>query len=184
MNKFLTPRFYTVCGIILLAALSRLLPHPDNFTPITAVALFGGAMLSRKSLAFLLPIGAVFVSDVAMQIMYGSGFYEGMWMNYLAFLSMSAIGLLLRRNTGVLSVAGATITASVCFFLLSNFGTWATTSMYPHTMDGLYTCYAYGLPFFRNTLLGDVLYSAALFGGFALAKRAFPVLSEPVAARA
>ncbi len=184
MNKFLTPRFYTVCAILLLAALSRLLPHPDNFTPITALALFGGATFSRKSLAFLLPLGAMFISDIAMEMLYGYGFYPGMWVNYLAFLSIAGMGLLLRRNISAVAVVGAAAGASVWFYLLSNFGVWATTSMYPHTLAGLSICYGNAIPFFQWTFVGDLAYSTLLFGGFALAQRAFPVLSEPTAARA
>lgn len=179
MKKSLTPRFIILCGIVLLAALSRLLPHPDNFTPITALALFGGAMFSRKSFALFLPMAAMLLSDIGFELLYGYGFYSGMWVTYASFAAIVGIGFLLRRNTSASTVAVAAVSSSLWFFLASNFGVWAFSSMYPPTIDGLLQCYTMGIPFFKWTFLGDILYSAVFFGGFALAQRAFPVLAEP-----
>lgn len=182
MKKFLTPRFITLCGIILLAALSRLLPHPDNFTPITALALFGGAMFSRKSFALFLPMAAMFISDIGFELLYGYGFYNGMWVTYSAFAAIVGVGLLLRNNVSAPTVAVAAISSSVWFFLVSNFGVWALSNMYAPTFSGLVHCYQMGLPFFKWTFLGDLAYSTVFFGGFALAQRAFPTLAEPARA--
>lgn len=182
MKKSLTPRFITLCGIVLVAALSRLLPHPDNFTPITALALFGGAMFSRKSFAFFLPMAAMLLSDIGFEIFYGYGFYSDMWVTYSAFAAIVGIGLLLRRNISASTVAVAAVSSSLWFFLVSNFGVWALSSMYPPTLEGLLQCYTMGIPFFKWTFLGDLAYSTLFFGGFALAQRAFPVLAEPTPA--
>jgi hypothetical protein len=177
MKKILTPRFLTLAGILLMAVLSRLLPHPDNFTPLAALALFGGATFSRRSVAFALLMGVLLISDLCMEVFYGYGLYPGMWVNYLAFASIVAIGLLLRSERSVPAIALGAIAGSVWFFLLSNFGTWLASGMYAHTFEGLVQCYTMGLPFFRNTFIGDLVYTTMFFGGFALARRSFPAFN-------
>lgn len=158
--------------LILLAALSRLLPHPPNVAPITAMALFGGVYLERKH-AFLLPLAALVLSD------YVIGFYSGMWWVYGSFLCIGLLGLWLRNHRGIAATAGVTIVGSLFFFVVTNFGVWASSQVsYPHTTGGLIACYAAAIPFFRNSLLGDAAYVAILFGAFELAKRAIPSL-EP-----
>lgn len=174
MKKILTPRFLTLGGILLMAVLSRLLPHPDNFTPVAALALFGGATFSRRSVAFALPMAVLLISDLCMEMLYGYGLYAGMWVNYLAFASIVAIGLLLRSERSAPTIAVGAIAGSVWFFLLSNFGTWLSSNMYAHTFEGLIQCYTMGIPFFRNTFVGDLVYTAVFFGGFALARRTLP----------
>lgn len=178
MKKILTPRFLTLGGVLLLAVLSRLLPHPDNFTPVAALALFGGATFSRRSLAFALPLGAMFISDLCMEVLYGYGLYAGMWVNYLAFAMIVGMGFFLRSERSAPVIAVGAVAASVWFFLLSNFGTWLSGTMYPPTLEGLITCYNMGIPFFRNTFVGDLVYTTIFFGGFALARRAFPAVDR------
>jgi len=155
--------------LILLAAASRLLPHPPNFAPVAAIGLYAGAVQNRRA-AWLIPFAALFASDVFL------GFYNpvGMLWNYLAFGACLLLGsgwLSHRRSIG--RIAGAVITSSIVFFLLSNFGMWAS-GYYPRTWAGLVQCYVAGLPFFRNTFASDVAYSAALFGAHALLARWFP----------
>ena len=169
---------------VLLAAVTRLIPHPPNFAPITAMALFGAATLTDKRLALLTPLLALFVSDLCIEalhrmgLMAAWGIYSGMWVTYTAFLLITVIGFLLRRHRSAPAIAAATLAGSVVFFLVSNFGVWACWNVYPHTLEGLWTCYTAAIPFFRNTLLGDAVYSTVLFGGFALAERWLPVLRE------
>jgi hypothetical protein len=181
------PRIAVLVGMVLLAALARLVPHPPNFTPVGAVALFGAAHFKNKWAAFLVPLLALLLSDVALEVttslgLYGGwmahtrGFHRGMWVVYGAMALVAALGLLLRRKKTVLTVAGAVLAGSVLFFVVTNFAVWALGSMYPKTAEGLLACYTAAIPFFHWTLLGDACFATALFGGFALAERRFPVL--------
>jgi hypothetical protein len=169
----LRPRLVLLISIILLAALSRLIPHPPNMASVTAVALFGGAYFSDRRLAFLIPLAALFLSDLVL------GFYNLMEVVYSSFALIVCIGFWLQKNRSTLHIGGAALTSSVLFFLLTNFGVWAFDSPYPRTLDGLITCYVAAIPFFTKTLQGDMLYTIILFGGFTLLEWRFSVLREP-----
>lgn len=169
----LKPRFLTLAGMILLAAASRLLPHPPNFSPIAAMALFGGAHFADKRAAFLTPLAAMFLSDMFI------GFHSLMPVIYGSFALIVCIGFLLRKKLHWQATAGAALSSSILFFILTNFGVWALGSFYPKTISGLMACYTAAIPFFQNTLLGDAVYTTILFGSFALAEKWVPVLREP-----
>jgi len=152
-----------VVVLILLAAASRLIPHPPNFAPVAAIGLFAGATLDRRA-AWLVPLAALLLSDLFI------GFYHpvSMFWNYLGFVACLLLGSgMLARTRSFGRIGAAMLTSSVVFFALSNFGMWAS-GYYPRTGAGLVACYTAALPFFRNTLASDVLYTAALFGGHAL----------------
>jgi hypothetical protein len=174
-KRMSTPRFVVLILMILAAVASRLIPHPPNMASVTAVALFGGAYLSDKRLAFLVPLMALFLSDLVL------GLYSHMEIVYGSFALIVCIGLLLRQRRTPLRIAGAALLSSILFFVITNFGVWAFDSFYPKTLAGLVTCYAAAVPFFRNTLAGDALYTSVLFGGFALAERWVPALRERAA---
>jgi hypothetical protein len=160
-------RYVVAFMLILLAAFSRIIPHPANFTPITAIALFGSAYLDKRS-ALLIPIAALLVSD------YFIGFYDGMVWVYGSFLAIACIGFLLRNRRTVPMILGASISGSVLFFLVTNFGVWMSSpGLYPHTVAGLIACYTAAIPFFRNTLGGDLLFVTVIFGLYALLTRLF-----------
>lgn len=163
---------------ILAAGAARLVPHPPNFAPIGAMALFGGACFADKRWALAAPLLAMFLSDVVL------GFHGLLPVVYGSFALIVCLGFLLRRRRRLLPIAGAVLASSALFFILTNFGVWALGSWYPKTWEGLMACYVAALPFLRNTLLGDAVYSAALFGGLALAERWIPALREPSVARA
>ncbi|HEX5238594.1 MAG TPA: DUF6580 family putative transport protein [Sphingomicrobium sp.] len=166
-----------LCAIFAAAAL-RLVPHPPNFSPIDAMALFSGAYLGRRSLAFVAPLGALLLSDALL------GFYPGMEFQYLSVALIVLLGSSMLARKAALRVGGAAIASSVLFFAITNFGTWLTSGMYPHSLVGLQACYFAAIPFFRNTLAGDLFYAGLLFGGFALAEHLIPRLRaiEPRAA--
>ena len=156
-----------VVVLILLAAASRLLPHPPNFAPVAAIGLFAGAAFDRRA-AWFVPFAAVLLSDAVI------GFYHpvSMFWNYAGLASCLLLGsAILGPARSLPRFAGATLTSSVAFFALSNFGMWAS-GYYPRTAAGLLECYVAALPFFRNTFASDVLYTAALFGGWALVRAA------------
>jgi len=171
-------RFRALLGMILAAAAVRLLPHPWNVTPIGAMALFGGARFRDPRAAYLAPLAAFTLSQFAI------GFYALFPVVALAFVAEACVGRLLARRRGAWRVATAVVVGSGVFYLVTNFGIWASGISFPRTAAGLAACYVAGIPLYWNTLAGDALYSALLFGGFALAERRFPVLREPALAAA
>ena len=165
-------RYLFTFGLILLAALSRLVPHPMNVAPITALALFGGVYLDKKH-TFIVPLGAMLIAD------YFLGFYDGIAWVYAGFILTGFIGLWLRSHRGVMQTVGATLAGSATFFILSNFGTWLSGLVgYPKTFAGLVECYVAAIPFLRNSVAGDLVYVAALFGVYELAMRFVPALER------
>ncbi len=160
-------------ALIVLAAALRIAPHPWNFTPVGAMALFSGAVLKDRRLAFIFPLVALFAGDVFI------GLYKLMFIVYASFLVNVAIGLWLRDRRTIARISLATLLGAVQFFLITNFAAWQFLGGFPHTASGLRACYIAGVPFFWNTLAGDALYAALLFGSFALAERFVPALNAP-----
>jgi hypothetical protein len=160
-------------AIIALAAALRIAPHPWNFTPVGAMALFSGAIIRDRRLAFFFPILTLFVGDIFI------GFHKLMPVVYASFLVSVAIGFWLRDRRTVGRITAATLLGAIQFFLVTNFAVWAFGLSYPRNSAGLLACYIAGIPFFWNTLAGDAVYAALFFGGFALAERLFPILREP-----
>lgn len=169
MNK---PRLKLLIGMILTTAVSRLLPHPPNLTPVAAIALFGGATFGDKRAAFLVPLTALFLTDLCL------GFSVVTPVVYGSFALIGCLGFRLRGRRSARRIAAATFGGAVLFFLLTNLGVWAFTTLYSKTLSGLWECYAAAVPFFRNTVAGDFIYSALLFGGLALAEKQWPKFSE------
>jgi len=167
------PRLIAILAAILVAAALRLVPHWPNFTPIGAMAVFGGAYFGKRALAFAAPLGALLVSDAIL------GFHSGMPFVYGSVALIVLLGWAIANRITPLSVAAAAVASSVLFFAVTNFGTWLTSGMYPQTLAGLAACYVAALPFFQNTLAGDLAFSALLFGGFALLEQRLPVLRAP-----
>jgi len=162
-------KYGLVIALIIMALAGRLVPHPDNFTPVLAVALFGGAMLPGAA-AFAVPSAALFLSDLALGNSFG-------WMTvviYGAFLAAAGIGRWLGARRTWQRTALAAIGGSLLFYLVTNFAVWALPGghapLYPHTVEGLAECYRMGLPFLRNGLAGDLFWTAVLFGALDLAR--------------
>lgn len=167
-------RYEVLIAMILAAVLSRLVPHPPNFAPIGALALFGGAQFADKRAAFLVPLAAMLLSDLVI------GFYAHMEWVYGSFALITCIGLWLRAHRRAWGIAGASLAASTLFFLITNLGAWVnSTTTYAQGLSGLVACYVAAIPFFGNTLLGDGFYCLVLFGGLALLENRFAILREP-----
>ncbi len=149
---------------IIFGVISRLLPHAANFTPIAAIALFGGVYLKRRY-ALLLPIAALIISDFFI----GFGSLQTRLTVYGSFLIIGVIGLLIRNKKSVLTVIAGTVGGSVVFYLITNFAFFYPETMYAHTLHGVLSSYTNALPFFRNSLLGDIFYVAIFFGAHELA---------------
>ena len=172
-------RFWSLVAITLTAAITRLLPHPPNFTPIGAMALFGGVYFVRKETAFLVPLAAMFLSDLVLGMtLYGHAIWKPMPFVYVSFALTVWLGRIVRSKPNPSRIAAATLVGSLLFVIVSNFGVWVNWSFYPKTLDGLMACYIAAIPFFRNMLAANVFYTAVLFGGFHIAERAFHVLRE------
>lgn len=181
-QKILNTRFAVLTGIILAGAFMRLIPHWPNFTPIAAMALFGGAYLGRKYLAFLIPLAAMFISDLVI------GLHGSMIAVYIAFTITVSIGILIGRNLSVGKVIGASLSASVIFFLITNFASWIGSPLYTQDFAGLMQAYtaglvffndgSYGISFFLNEIMGGLFYNTLFFGAFYLATRRFPSLAK------
>ena len=170
-----------VAGIIVLAALSRLIPHPPNFSPVEAIALFGGAYFAQKHAAIWVPLVAMFLSDLALGLVNGGIYAEyflsaGFLLVYLCIALSAVLGFALRGRASALRVGAWSLLGSALFFLVTNFGTWLGSTLYPQSAEGLLAAYVAGLPFFQNTVLGTLCYSALLFGSFAWLRRRSPAL--------
>lgn len=168
-----TPRYRVLFSLIIAAALTRIIPHPWNVTPIGAMALFAGAQFPRRRDAFLLPIAALFLSDLVL------GLHSLIPFVYGCFLSTVCLGFWVRRRPGCGRILLTTGLSCLIFFAVTNFAVWACLGTYPKTLPGLMECYLAGLPFLRNSLLGDLAYTGLLFGGLALAERRYVWLREP-----
>jgi len=172
-RNFLEPRTVVITVMVLAAAAIRLAPHPMNFAPIGALALFGGAYFSSKRQALAIPLLSLIVGD------FITGFHQLIPFVYGSFLVSVSIGFWLRPKRSSPRIGLATLAGAVQFFLVTNFALWASSiGSYPKTASGLEACYVAGIPLFWNTLAGDAFYAALLFGGMALAERKFPVLRE------
>ncbi len=153
---------YAPFAIILIGLFSRFIAHPANVAPIAALALFSGLYLKNKYALFL-PLIALFLSDLAI------GFYgPTMIAVYASFLLVGAIGIILQKKKNVLTMILATLTGSVLFYVITNFSVWLFSTMYPHTLSGLLSCYTLAIPFFRNTIIGDAVYVLIFCGGYEL----------------
>ncbi|MBK6963751.1 MAG: hypothetical protein IPH20_07305 [Bacteroidales bacterium] len=170
-SKLITPRMVLIFVAILTAAFMRLIPHWPNFTPVAAIALFSGTYISRKSLALLIPLSALLLSDLVL------GFHSTMVAVYAAFGITVLVGFWLHNRVKFGNIAMASVFSSVTFFLITNFGSWVSGMMpYPMDFSGLMMAYAAGIPFFNNGLLGDLFYNTILFGGFFLVGIRYPSL--------
>ncbi|MFW5758311.1 MAG: DUF6580 family putative transport protein [Bacteroidota bacterium] len=169
-KNIFTPRVLIIAGIILFAAIMRLIPHYPNFTPIAAIALFGGAHLGKKWLSFFVPLFALFLSDLII------GLHAWMLPVYISFALVVVIGNQIRNSIGVGSVFLASVSSSMLFFLITNFAVWIGSPYYAQSFAGLMQSYTMGLPFFHTALLGDLFYNSVFFGGFYFISRRYPSL--------
>lgn len=167
-------------ALVLIATASRLLPHPPNLACIGALGLFAGCYLQGRK-AWIFPLVAMLLSDFVGHVfsLPGMGFYNPltMAMVYAGFTITALIGQRLKNRRTVMRVGMAAVASSVVFFLLSNFGVWMA-GRYDFSLAGLIQCYAMAVPFYTNTLAGDLLYSGLLFGIFELSRQGLPSVSN------
>jgi hypothetical protein len=159
--------------LILFAAFSRIIPHPHNFTPVGGIAVFGSYFLGRKVWAFLVPLFSLWLSDLFInnviypiqfpQYYEGFTFFGSFWV-YGSFMLIIPLAWRLLSTFSLPRLALTGLSTASLFFLITNFGSWLNNPIYPQNFSGLLTSYLAGLPFFQNTLIGDIFYLAILFG--------------------
>ncbi len=169
-----------IIAMILIVAFSRLMIHIPNFSPITAMGLFGAAYFSKKYLAFVIPFLGLFLSNLFLNNVIYAHLYDGFVLFgpadlyvYSAFAIVILIGFGLLKKVNVVNVIGASLIASIVFFLITNFSSFLSLPFYPKNIGGLISAYAAGIPFFKYTILGDLVFAGVLFGGYALIKNTY-----------
>ena len=166
-----TKEIVSVLAIILVAAMIRCVPHPPNFVPTVAIALFAGSHLKNRMVAFLMVGVSMLISDLIL------GVHVVMWATYISLAFIVLLGRVVslttakRKISGIQRCASASIAGSTIYFVITNFAVWSSgwmEELYPATIQGLLTCYTAALPFFGNSIVGDLFYTAVLFGAYRL----------------
>ncbi len=176
-------RFTVVAGLIIVAALSRMIPHMLNFSPLGAIGLFGAAYFSKRWQALLIPVIAIWISDLFINnIIYANThpaftwFYNGFYWQYGTYLLITIAGFFIFKKVTLPRILTGAFVSTLLFFLITNFACWPGNPMYTQNFSGLMSCFAAGIPFLKGTLLGDLFYSGVLFGTFALLQQKLPSL--------
>ena len=156
MNK---KHLILIATMIIVGFVLRLLPHPANFAPIMALALFSGLYLPKR-LNVIIPVVAMLISDIFL------GFYSLpiMFSVYASFILATILGTWLKKHKSFKNTVATTLAGSTIFFLVTNFSVWAFGTMYSHNFVGLMQSYYMALPFFRNSLMGDLFYVGIFVG--------------------
>ncbi|MEO7769293.1 MAG: DUF6580 family putative transport protein [Ferruginibacter sp.] len=166
--------------LVLIASLYRIMPgRPFGFAPQIAMALFSGSIIKNKKYSFLLPISSMLVSDMIYEVLFTyhispiPGFYSGQLMNYFLFAAVTVVGFMIKKENW-LHIAAGSVAGATFYFIASNFVVWAGGGLtlnnlpYARTWDGLMTCFAAGIPFYKASLYSTLFFSGILFGGYFL----------------
>lgn len=165
-------------GLITVAAISRLVDHPFNFTPVLAIIIFAVAVIKNRTMKIVIPFAVILLSDLMLQAKTGYGFHSGTWLVYGAYTLVGLVAFGILKKISLLNVIAGTLFGSIVFFLVTNFAFFYPVALvsnpslgqYSHDLSGVIASYEAGLPFFRNMITGDLFYSAILFGTYAFAK--------------
>ena len=186
--KKINLKFLTLSLILLIAVASRMLPHPNNFAPMGAMALFGAAYFNRKYFGILLPVLATWISDLFINnIIYAkyyptfTWFYEGFYWQYGTYILIGLFGIFLFKKVTLPRLLVGSLSSSLIFFFITNLSCWYNNPMYSKDIKGILDCYLMGLPFLKGTLMGDFFYSSILFTAFVLIQHQVPKLKKQIA---
>jgi hypothetical protein len=171
MKKIFQAKNGVIFGLILIAAISRLFPHAPNFTAVTAMALFAGSVWGLSLAAFVVPLAAMVATDFIF------GAHSTTLYVYGSLIAITAFGAVALKNRKALSILTTTLVSSMLFYVVTNFGVWLEQDLYPKTQEGLVECYVMALPFLRNQVVGDLMFSVAIFACYALLVRVFSLNS-------
>lgn len=160
-------------SLVLISIISRLIPHPPNFTPVAAIALFSAYSFKNKLTAFIVPLLGMFISDLFI------GFHSTMWAVYLSFVIITFLGFSLKKSFSFKRLFFKVSLSSFIFYLITNFAVWLSSGMYTYDLQGLIQCYILGIPFYNTTpieffaysYLGDLFYSFTIFGAYLIANK-------------
>jgi len=179
-------KFGILALLVLIVALARLIPNMPNFSPMTAIAVFGAVHFEKMWKAILVTILAAFISDLVLNnTLYASMFdgftffYDGFVWQYMAYAMISLVSVQLFTSISTAKVVGGSIAATLIFFLVSNFGAWISLPFYSKDLTGLFASYTAGLPFLKMSFLIDMFYSILLFGGYYLLQSRFQLFRWP-----
>lgn len=172
--------------LILFSILTRMamppfLGHPANFSPLDAIALFCGAYFNRRITACIAIVFIAWLSDFFIDKIfmgYWTFAYQGFYWQYASYFLITLIGTLFRNKITPVPLLFASLSASMIFFIISNFGVWCSGFLYPLTMNGLVACYVAAIPFFKNTVLSDLFFSAFLFGVLMFSRKQKAILAK------
>lgn len=187
--KKIQPRFFVLLAFIVAAGILRVttagqITAISNFSPVGAMALFGGAYFSDKWKSYVFPLLTMFLSDLLIMKIYfpemSTGpLYDGWYWNYIAIASMVLCGQFIIRKVSIGNLVIASVAAAVTHWLISDFGLWmSSVSMYTHDFKGLIECYVAAIPFMRNMFIGNIVFGALMFFSFEYAKAKYPVLAQ------
>jgi hypothetical protein len=164
-----------IVALIAIGILGRIIPHPPNFTPIIAIALLSSYAFKNKWMIIVIPLMAMWISDLVINNYLYAGYYDSLlifssgflWV-YGAIICIALLGTILIKKVKISNIALSSISGSLIFFFITNFGVWISGSMYPKSLFGLIECYTLALPFFGNALVGDLVYCTILFTSYSL----------------
>lgn len=164
-----------IVALIAIGILGRIIPHPPNFTPIIAIALLSSYAFKNKWMIILIPLMSMWISDLVINNYLYAGYYDSLlifssgflWV-YGAIICIALLGTILIKKVKISNIALSSISGSLIFFFITNFGVWISGSMYPKSLFGLIECYTLALPFFGNALVGDLVYCTILFTSYSL----------------
>jgi hypothetical protein len=185
-NISISPRIVAITTLIIIAGLSRFLQIP-NVTAMGAMVLFGGAYFNNRLASLFVPLATLFVSDLVLNNVFYAAFnqgqfvwfYDGAAWVYGSFAAVIVLSWFLLKKVDAKNVFMASIAGSVLFFVVTNFAAWQSSALpYPKDLSGLAMSYTAALPFFVNSLAGDLFFCTVLFGGFEWAQRRFPSLAR------
>ncbi|MFM2392410.1 MAG: hypothetical protein RLZZ546_387 [Bacteroidota bacterium] len=170
MNK----KSLSIFLIILFAILSRIIPHPPNFAPFGAIALFGAAFFANRFIAFIVPIISIYVSGLLINNLFFKNLYPSftwfdeniIWQSFAYILTVGFAILLFRKSVSMNKIALGGFSAAIIFYLITNFGFWSSGLLWPVSPSGLFQCYIAGLPFLTYQILGDLTYSISMFAAY------------------
>ena len=179
MKSKINIQLFTIILFIIVGCMSRIIPHAPNFTPIGAICLFGASHFTKKTYAFLVPILIIFFSDLFINnVLYPNSsfifFYNGFYWQYISYILIISMSVIfLKPKISIFSIGLNSVASSLIFFIISNFGVWIASGMYPLNFIGFISCYVNALPFYYNTLISFLLYSYLLIGAFYLIQRKY-----------
>ena len=176
MLSKMSPKISIIFFTVFAVAMSRIIPHWPNVTAVAAMAIFGGATLRNSFAAVLIPLSAIFFSDLIINNVFYAEYYDSFvffgasagWI-YAAFILMTVLSHLTIKSFKVTPIISTTVLSTILFFGLTNFGTWLHSPFYTQDMAGLLLAFEAGIPFVLNSLFSNLFFAGLFFYGYSVA---------------